>query len=376
MNIKKLVKKIKPMYGALSSARRIVLGSYMRLQHKRRGVDSKKVVFSSFKGASCSDSPLAIACALHEIRPDADIVFQLGAKADAPAWVRRADPGSLSWLRELATAKVTVDNFNKPFFQRKLPGQRYIQTWHGDRGFKKVMYDMDPDGGFPDYLDLDLCVAGSDFCEGMYRTAFRHTGEVMKNGLPRNDCLLKKKDILEARRECGLPEAGKVVLYAPTFRDSRTGGEFRPDFDVQAAHAALEAATGEKWTFVSRAHDQNTGIAGAVIDMTDFPEMSLLMQASDLLITDYSSCAGDFPLLGRPVILFHAPGNYDRDLYFEVEKSPFWIAHTEEELHTLFGKLHEGEQNAKDVLDFFGTHENGRSAYDVAERISQWMDEK
>lgn len=374
MNKKELIKKIKPLYGALSAARRIVLGTYMKAQHGIHGVDRNKVVFSSFKGASCSDSPLAIACALHDIRSEADIVFQLGPDADAPDWVRRAAPGSLKWLKELATAKVTVDNFNKPFYQRKLSGQKYVQTWHGDRGFKKVMYDMDPNGGYPDHLDLDLAVAGSDFCESMYRTAFRHTGEVLKTGLPRNDCLLVQKDISEARRECGLPIDGRVVLYAPTFRDSRRGGQFRPDFDIQKAHAALEAATGEKWTFVSRAHDQNTGIAGAVIDMTDFPEMSLLMQASDLLITDYSSCAGDFPLLGRPVILYHSPDKYERDLYFDVEKSPFFIAHTEEELYALFGKLSEGVKNAKDVLDFFGTHESGRSAYDVAERICGWMD--
>ena len=375
MNKKDLRKKIKPLYGALSAARRIVLGRYMRIQHRLHGVDKNKVVFSSFKGASCSDSPLAIAAALHEIRPEADIVFQLGGEAAAPEWVRRAAPGSLHWLRELATAKVTVDNFNKPFFQRKLPGQRYVQTWHGDRGFKKVMYDMDPNGGYPDYLDIDLCVAGSDFAEDVFRSAFRYDGEVQKTGLPRNDCLLKQKDIAEARRECGLPMEGKVALYAPTFRDARKGGEFRPDFDIAKAHAALEKVTGEKWTFVSRAHDQNSGVAGAVIDMTDFPEMALLMQASDLLITDYSSCAGDFPLLGRPVILFHTPGEYDRGLKFDIETSPYMIAHNEEELYALFARLDEGEQNANDVLNFFGTHENGRSAYDVAERIVKWMDE-
>ena len=371
---KQLIKKIKPVYGALSAARRFVLGNYMRFCHKAHGVDGNKVVFSSFKGASCSDSPLAIARALHEIRPQTDIVFQLKGNAAAPEWVRRAEPGSLAWLSELATARVTVDNFNKPFFQRKLKGQRYVQTWHGDRGFKKVMYDMDPDGGFPDYMDMDLAVAGSDFCEGMYRTAFRYEGEVMKTGLPRNDCLLEKTDIKEARRKCGLPEDVKVVLYAPTFRDSRQGGQFRPDFDIGKAHAALERVTGEKWVFVSRAHDKNTGIAGAVIDMTDFPEMALLMQASDLLITDYSSCAGDFPLLGRPVILYHSPDRFERGLYFDVEKSPFMIAHSEDELYGLFGKLDEGEKNARDVLEFFGTHENGRSAYDVAERICSWLD--
>ena len=373
---KKLIKKIKPLYGALSAARRFVLGAYMRRAHRKLGVDCNKVVFSSFKGASYSDSPRAIAEALHDMRPGTDIVFQLSSSAAAPDWVRRAAPGSTDWLRELATAKVTVDNFNKPFFQRKLPGQRYVQTWHGDRGFKKVMYDMDPNGGYPDHMDMDLAVAGSDFCEGMYRTAFRYTGEVLKVGLPRNDCLLKTVDIAEARKACGLPETGRAALYAPTFRDSKAGGEFRPDFDLAAAAEALKRATGEEWVMVSRAHDQNTGIAGAVIDKTDFPEMSLLMQACDLLITDYSSCAGDFPLLGRPVILFHSPERFERGLYFDVEKSPFWIAHSEEELHALFGRLDEGAQNAKDVLDYFGTHENGHSAYDVAERICRWLDEK
>ena len=374
---KRIIKKIKPLYNLLSGARRVVLGAYMRMYNRRHGIDRNKVVFSSFKGASCSDSPLAIAKALHELRPEADIVFQLNNDAPAPEWIRRAAPGSLEWLGELATAKVTVDNFNKPFFQRKLKGQRYVQTWHGDRGFKKVLYDMDPDGGYPDYLDIDLCVAGSDFAESVFRSAFRYSGEVMKTGLPRNDCLLVKKDISEARRECGLPEEGRVALYAPTFRDSKAGGEYTPDFDVQAAHAALERMTGEKWTFVSRAHDQNTGIKGAVIDMTDFPEMSLLMQASDLLITDYSSCAGDFPLLGRPVILFHTPGEYDRGLKFDIESSPYMIAHNEEELHALFADvLTKGADNAKEVLDFFGTHESGRSAYDVAERICSWLDEE
>ena len=371
---KQAIKKIKPLYGALSAARRFALGTYMKTAHRRAGVDGNKVAFSSFKGAACSDSPLAIARALHELRPGTDIVFQLSDRADAPEWVRRAAPGSLCWLRELATARVTVDNFNKPFFQRKLPGQKYIQTWHGDRGFKKVLYDMDPGAGYPDYLDMDLAVAGSDFCERMYRTAFRYEGEVMKTGLPRNDCLLKPVDIIEARRQCDLPANMRVALYAPTFRDSRRGGAFKPDFDMDAALAALKDATGDDWVFVSRAHDQNTGVAGAVIDRTDFPEMALLMQASDLLITDYSSCAGDFPLLGRPVILFHSPGRFERELYFDVEKSPFMIAHSQDELHALFGRLDGGAQNAREVLEYFGTHESGRSAYDVAERISRWLE--
>ncbi len=360
---------------ALIALRSAVLGSYMRAKHAH-GVDPKKIVFSSFKGASYSDSPRAIAEALHDMRPDADIVFQLGEKAAAPAWVRRAAPGSVRWMDEMSTARVYVDNFNRPFYQIKFPDQKYIQTWHGDRGFKQVLYDLKPDEGYPDYRYMDLAVAGSDFCEKMYRTAFRYGGEVLKVGLPRNDRLVFPMQMKEARRLTALPEDKRVLLYAPTFRDSASGGLFQPPFDLAAAVAALCAGTGEDWICVARAHDKNTGIAGADVDMTSYPDMAELMMASDMLLTDYSSCAGDFPLLGRPVVLYHPAGGFERGLYFDVEQSPFHIAHTEGELHDLLIRACTAQENAREVLAFFGTNETGKSAEAVARRISEWMNTK
>ena len=360
---------------ALIAFRSAVLGPYMRALHAR-GVNPKKVVFSSFKGASFSDSPRAIAEALHEMRHDADIVFQLGKEADAPAWVRRVAPRSLRWVGEMSTARVYVDNFNRPFYQIKFSDQKYVQTWHGDRGFKRVLYDMDPDGGFPDYKYMDLAVAGSDFCEKMYRTAFRYGGEVLKVGLPRNDALVNPMPMREARRRTGLPQDKKILLYAPTFRDSARGGLFHPPFDLAAAVSALRAETGEDWICAARAHDLNAGVAGADADVTKYPDMAELMMASDMLLTDYSSCAGDFPLLGRPTVLYHPAERFERALYFDVEKSPYRIAHTEAELRDLLIQTGDARQNADEILAFFGTHETGRSAAAVAARISEWMGAK
>lgn len=373
MNLRS-VKRIAPLYWALSTARTILLGGYMRAVHAIKGVDKNKVVFSSFKGAAFSDSPAAIARALKELRPETDIVFQLKRGADAPNWVRRTAPASLAWLKEMSTARVMVDNFNRPFFQTKFSDQKYVQTWHGDRGFKRVMYDMDEKGGFPDYKYMDLAVAGSDFCEGMYRTAFRYKGEVMKTGLPRNDCLINPLPIKEARKKCGLEENVRVLLYAPTFRDSAAGGEFEPDIDLPAAVRALEEITGDKWQCVTRAHDQNTAVAGGLRDMTDFPDMALLMQASDILITDYSSCAGDFLLLDRPAILFHGANRIERGLYFDPADAHFMIARTDSELHEIFRRIGAAPENCRQVLEYFGTNETGRSAYDVAERIIEWLE--
>ena len=373
MNIRS-VKRIAPLYKALSAARTIILGGCMRAVHAVKGVDANKVVFSSFKGAAFSDSPAAIARALKEIRPQTDIVFQIKRGADAPDWVRRAAPGSLVWLRELSTAKVGVDNFNRPFYQKKFRDQKYVQTWHGDRGFKKVMYDMDAKGGFPDFKYMDLAVAGSDFCEGMYRTAFRYEGPVMKTGLPRNDCLINPLSIEDAREKCGLEKGIRVLLYAPTFRDSAAGGEFKPDIDLASAVSHLEKVTGDKWQCVTRAHDMNTAVSGGLRDMTAFPDMALLMQASDILITDYSSCAGDFLLLNRPVILFHGENRIERDLYFDPADSGFMIARDDASLRACLENLDAAPENCRRVLEYFGTHETGRSAYDVAEWIASQLD--
>ena len=167
---------------AALTLRGAVLGMYMRAARALFGIDRNKVVLSSFKGAAYSDSPRAIAEALHEARPGTDIVFQLRKGAQAPSWVRRAKPNSLRWLYEISTARVIVDNFNRPFYQKKFPGQKYIQTWHGDRGFKRVLFDKDPNGGYPDSGYIDLAVAGSDFAEGMFRSAFRYQGEILKVG--------------------------------------------------------------------------------------------------------------------------------------------------------------------------------------------------
>ena len=149
---------------------------------------------------------------------------------------------------------------------------------------------------------------------------------------------------------------------------------FLPEFDLRKATAKLSALTGEDWLCVARAHEQNAGVYGAEIDASNYPDIADLLEAADLLITDYSSCAGDFPLLGRPVILYHSGKAFGRDLYFDVAQSPFWVARDEEELYALFARIPEAADNAREILNFFGTRETGESAKAVAERIRAWLD--
>ena len=71
--------------------------------------------------------------------------------------------------------------------------------------------------------------------------------------------------------------------------------------------------------------------------------MAEILQATDLLITDYSSCAGDFILTNKPVILYindyDAYITSDRGLHFDIEKTPFLFAKDNEELQEIVENL-------------------------------------
>ncbi|MBQ8087243.1 MAG: CDP-glycerol glycerophosphotransferase family protein [Clostridia bacterium] len=371
-------KRIRPLYAGLIAVRKVLGRAYMR-QASRSGTAQRKVFFSSFKGKAYSDSPRAVSEALQALRPDIDIVWQVRGSVRLPQGVRAVRPHTLAALREIATARCVVDNFNRPAYMRKSRGQLYVQTWHGDRGFKKMLYDLQPEGDFPDGAQMDLAVAGSDFGEKLYRSAFRYAGEVLKVGMPRNDALVNAtpKARLEARRRVGIASDAKILLYAPTFREATVGGTQPMNLPAQEALDALERATGERWRMIVRAHDLNRGmcaLGAEVADLSDYPEMTDLLLCADLLITDYSSCAGDFILTDRPVILYQPDFEkfiqQDRELYFDLQNCPYARAETPHALLALLEQMDAIQTRNEAVRHFYGVCETGRAAQTVAEWIS------
>ena len=358
---------------------------YMRAANALFGIQSTKVVFSSFAGNAYSDSPRAISEQLHRMRPDAQIVWHLSRRAkgldEVPDYVRIARARSPRILFHYATARVIVDNFNRPWYLKKYAGQAYIQTWHGDRGFKKILFDRRDGIDYPDRKYMDLAVSGSRFGSEVYRSAFRYEGRILECGLPRNDVLLNPPPALadEVRSKLGIAPGTRVLLYAPTFRDATAGRAQAAGFEISAALERLRRRTGENWTCLVRGHVENGGVqSDAGVDVSDCAEMSHLLLISDLLVTDYSSCAGDFALLGRPVVLYQpdleAYRTQDRELYFDMGDSPWWVARSQEELYAYFDRMDQAPENCREVLKFYGSHETGRAARMVCEYILSKME--
>jgi CDP-glycerol glycerophosphotransferase len=154
---------------------------------------------------------------------------------------------------------------------------------------------------------------------------------VLETGLPRTDFLLDDdRDRLaeEVKRRLGV--AGRrIVLYAPTYRDQldyRSGFRLNQLRDMPAYRTelldrggyrlaelldlgALGRALGDDHVLLFRKHPRVLDVLPAsaesfVRDVSDYPDVTGLLAAADILVTDYSSLIFDFASTRRPIILF------------------------------------------------------------------------
>ncbi len=348
--------------------------------------DPKKVVFSSFAGRSYSDNPRCISEKLHEMAPDAHICWLL---RDPRQW-RGKVPDYVHiyhynrWVSSfvLGSARVWVDNFSKLVFpNRKMGQQIYMQTWHGDRAFKKIGYDNNT----VDYYRLeetcDVFLTGSTFGQNLYRSAFHYKGPFLHYGCPRNDILVRN-DPAEAaavRRKLNLSPDTKLLLYAPTYRDTKAIIPKEAQMDLLRTLEALEKATGEHWMCLYRAHYMTSGIdlsavQHRLIDMTQYDDMSELLLIADMLLTDYSSSAMDYAIMDKPVLLYQADiDDYlrHREMYSRMSDTPFLVARTQEELERLIARVTPelAAENCRAIREYFGFNETGHATEEACKYI-------
>ena len=373
-------------------SRKVLMGSLGILFRNKKNA----VVFCSFHGKQYSDNPRAISERLHRMRPDYRIIWLLDKKSmnriHTPGYVHVVPKKTLKEYLALVSSKVWVYNNDLPYGTVKSKKQYYIQTWHGDRGFKRVRYDALENMG-ESYHAIRLCeericdlaVAGSDEGEAKYRSAFHYSGEVLKKGCPRNDRLVRKnpKDAERIRKKLGLKDE-KVVMYAPTFRDNKKGNQ-KADLDFDALKEKLEKKTGEKWTVLVRGHslaghllyDKQSG----VIDVTDYPDMADLLLVTSFLISDFSSTVNDFALLKRPLVLYLE--DYEdyirnnRELKYDAGSMGYPVVYNMNQLMEFVENMdqYSFDSICSSVLEGYGTVETGRASEAVSERIIAFVED-
>ena len=292
---------------------------------------SNSILFESFQGKVIGDNPYAIFQEVLSRNPSFELLFTTGSKTKAPEGAEGVRHGSIAWLKALASSKVLINNTNFPGYFRKRPGQVYIQTWHGTplKRLGRDIVDVVPTGSYLRMMDReasywDFLVSPSAYCTEIFPSTFGYKGTILETGYPRNDILINqasKRDLI--RRSLGIADNQQVVLYAPTWRDSKrtATGNWKPvNF--------LPESLGDNVTVLFRGHTNthlahSAQVAPGTIDVTNYKNVAELYLAADVLVTDYSSSMFDFSVTGKPMI-FLAP-DFDeyvasRGFYFDFEQ--------------------------------------------------------
>lgn len=361
-------------------------------------IQPNKIVFRSvLSGYSCN--PKYIAEEILRRKLPYDLVWIVDKNVlkyikDFPEGVRLVMFGTPDVIQELSTARIWITNgWLLPFVRKGIltrEGQTYIQTWHGSLGFKKLNWQAAHPGATTqkllgyDMQQMDYLISNAAWETDIYKEAFAQSrADILELGHARNDVFFGEKQSILRRKvyeRLGLSDDTRLLLYAPTWRESKDFSCF--NLDYEALLAAITRRFGGKWQLAAKWHPSHDAgyknkflpTDAPVLNVSDYIDTQELMAAADILITDYSSCILDFMFTRRPGFLY-APDYRDyektRGLCYPLEEAPFPIAEDNETLVQNIEQFNTEAYTAK--VDAFlaakGCMEDGHAAERVVDLI-------
>ena len=280
-----------------------------------------------------------------------------------PKSVKAYKKNSILYFYSLLTSRIVISNMTLPRIVPFRVGQLKINTWHG------TAFKGDNNKNKNNYNMFDVFLAENELSSEVFRKpdSFAFSGKIWKIGMPRNDILIAGSSELtqKIKTNLGINMQDKVVLYAPTFRDT-TFSKYE-DIDSDRLLISLMNRFGGQWKLLYRIHHMQKGTICPKdgIDVTDYPDMQELLLISDVLITDYSSSMWDFSLTGKPVMLY-VPDleEYIREergeFFYPFSKLPFLIVQNNHELSEVISSF-DSDLYIKKCAGYYEAY--GRSNY-------------
>lgn len=321
----------------------VIMGAFFRVLGRIIPTDENLVLISSFMGKGFSDSPKVLFEYLrsHPEYKKYRCIWAFEQPTHFPG-IEAVKIDTPAYFKTALQAKYWITNTNiERGLKFKKKDQVYLNTWHGI-ALKYIGNDCP---GRKDYHfdTVNFLTVSGDYDEHVFKRAFNAREEsFLRCGMPRNEELWYAGDNEKKRmrEKLGIPEDKKVILYAPTWRESTDGGKsyaIKPPIHFDEWQKEL----GNEYVVLFRAHHQTTKVLGVdyndfVRNASDYPAVNDLMIAADILITDYSAIAFDYSILCRPIFCYAY--DYDsylaeRGTYFAVdEKYPNKSCRTEVEL--------------------------------------------
>ena len=253
---------------------------------------------------------------------------------------------SLSYFYCYLTSRVIIVNDFLPLLLPLKDTQISINTWHGGGAYKKVGVSLSKNNYYTQRYILQhkvnymvsSCAAFTEIASEAFNISKYN---MLPIGMPRNDLLVNGENISninkDVKKRYSIAEDTKIVLYAPTYRESLKNSLYNLDFENILL--ALKQKFGGEWIFLFRGHyflTENSKMKDKyIINVSDYDDMQELLAITDCLITDYSSSVWDFSLTLKPCFLYATDlDEYKKeiDFYYPIEKWPFALAKNNDEL--------------------------------------------
>ena len=369
-------------------------------------IEENKIVLTNFNGKGYGCNPKYITEELIKQKCPYKIVWLINPSTNTdnfPSEIQFVDITTKEALKEIITAKYIISNvrlcklIEKGWQKRE--GQIYIQTWHGSLGIKKIDADVKCETftqrswcitAHTDSEYTDCLLSNSNFENNIFKHGLWYDGEIKQTGHPRNDIFFKtSNDLLKIRTKVyenlGINSSEKTFLYMPSFRD-----DYRLDcymLDVLKLKSTLEEKFGGSWTILIRMHPRLESISNTlfdynkkVVNASSYSDIQELLVASDIAMTDYSSCIFDFMLSRKPAFIFATDieqFNTERGFYYPLESTPFPVATDNIELIKNIREFdyEKYKQKVETFLEEKGCMEDGHASERVVDLIERIIKE-
>ncbi|KHL13777.1 UNVERIFIED_CONTAM: hypothetical protein LK11_29970 [Mumia flava] len=355
--------------------------------HGRRSVvrPEDAVFLRTDDGHRAADSALALQREIERRGLDLQVYWGVrDLSVPVPPGTTPVLDGSRAWYEKLARSRLVVNNSTSGMWEYPAhPHQTHVQTWHGTPfsliGLAAARHEKESPTVLEEIREeaatWDLLLSSSPFCTKLFGEDLAFDGTILEVGSPRNDLLVSATghDTARVRDALGIPGDRRVLLYAPTYRETLRVGWAAKRYDGLDLQR-LAAALGPDWVVLHRGHPLNAraadriGRSAQVVDVTDHPDVAPLVVAVDVVVTDYSSLMFDVPVTGKPLYFFTP------DLADHLKTRPAY--HDLAEIAP--SALHvDVEELAGDVAEHATYHDRHGAAYaELRQRFAPWDDGK
>ncbi len=350
--------------------------------------EQRLILFNSFGGRKFNDSPKVLFETMTKDLRFQDCRFVWAFEEPAKFHIEHAECiriDSFEYFKTALKAKVWISSVNiERGLHFKKKNTVYLNTWHG-AGTKKIGNGCSGRKDY-DFSAVDMMLVQSNFERDIFLQDFQCNPKAIRMiGFPRNDELFHITPEQKAafRKELGIPESKKVILYAPTWRDSRDGGmsyEFIPPIHMDVWKSALA----DEYVMLFRMHTLTTKFEMTydefAMDASGYENLNHVLAITDVLITDYSTIVYDAAIAGIPFICFgfdYDTYSVERGFYYDLKQVfPGGVLKTEEEVikripQVMNGADHEQYSAFKDKYVEAGGSATEQILSELADRMKQ-----